>query len=284
KRGDRGHLLTTYRRRIDQELAADPVAVRIQDLRLDRIVAGVAVLLALILPCDDDVTVAEFRHHGGALVFGRRCIDLDLGAERAVIVADLVAVLVENLQLDGGIVRIGTKIRRSFPGHHEAAVSKPGDIGDVIGKIHSLGVDEQFRADLVAAGVEPLRLDRTGSRAVVVQSTVVLPGRDKATAVGVLERGHRHQVLVARRNRVDQKLGADLGDRGAIVPEYLRLDVSVAGYAIVYPAHDKVAIRQGRDGGADLRALRRVDQELAADLGAVGMVRLAPDGAVRAKT
>src|SRR4029078_11668962 len=61
KRGDAGHLLTALRDGVDHKLAAELVAIRIQDLRPDRIVGWVGIRLALILPDDGKVTAADFH-------------------------------------------------------------------------------------------------------------------------------------------------------------------------------------------------------------------------------
>src|SRR6478736_8273388 len=101
KRGDVGHLLTALRDGVDHKLAAELVAIRIQDLRPDRIVGWVGISLALILPDDGKVAVGEFHDPRIALILIPRGIDLDLSAGRA-------AVSIETPQMDGGILRIRT--------------------------------------------------------------------------------------------------------------------------------------------------------------------------------
>ena len=146
----------------------------IEDLRLD--LAVVARPIFDVLPGHDDVAVGQLRDLRGLLVFLSLGVDLNLGA-------DLVAVGVEDLQLDVGIVGIvegdSTAPARSPRSHHSPTRRR----WDVVDEGDALGVDENLAADLVAVVVELLRHDRTVARVVATQEAVVLPDRNEAAAV-----------------------------------------------------------------------------------------------------
>ena len=95
-----------------------------------------------------------------------------------------------------------------------------------------------------------------------------------------LKRRHRRQALVIRRGGVDQELAADLVTAGIV---HLRLDRETAGIAAraaaVLPGDDEAATGKCGNRSVLLIARRRgVDDELTADLAAVAMIHLAPDG------
>ena len=125
-----------------------------------------------------------------------------------------------------------TDIRLCLPGHREAAIRQPDDVVDVVDEVDAPGVDEDLAADLVAGVVESLGDDRAGTCQVATQETVVLPGRNEA-ATG--KSRHRHLVLVAGRQRIDQELAADPLTAGIV---QLRLD-RAAGVAAGAAGHSR---------------------------------------------
>jgi hypothetical protein len=94
-RRDGGGQLVAMGGDVDQELAADLRARVREGLGRDRAQAGVAAVLAAVLPRDHEAAIGQGRHGG------RRLIDEDAGVDQE-LAADAIALRVQELALDRG--------------------------------------------------------------------------------------------------------------------------------------------------------------------------------------
>ena len=193
--GDGWLRLVTRCLRVDEDLAADLCARRIEHLCLDAGAAGVAERAGKIGPAHHEAAICQAGD--GWLVLVIRCLSVD-----AELAANLRARRSEHLCLDAGAAVVAERAGKIGPAHHEAAICQACD-GWLVLDIRSLSVDEDLAAELFARRIEHLRLD-AGAAGVAERAGNIPPAHHEAA---IRQAGDGWLVLVIRCLRVDEELG-----------------------------------------------------------------------------
>ena len=161
ERDDGGIRLAAEGDGVDEDLAAEPCAGGVENLRLDRDAAAVAAKIG-IGPGGDEAATAEAGDSDIDLVAIGRRIDLLLAA-------DLRPGRVEQLHPDRLAAAVAGRSRH-HPGDDEAAVGDAGDVRPLMNAAAPRCADADFAAHLGPARIQDLGLDHA----------VVVPGHGES--------------------------------------------------------------------------------------------------------